>query len=142
MYSRLDHIHRAAPVLLGIVTMAGVAALAAWDIAPGLFPPQVHNFLAAFPLAMIAFAYLVYQWAHRPPFAEFVKASLLALAFLLWAANQYWPNLRHATLFNDAAIALFVFDVFLVIIGWPAQSPDESFAETYVDPHHSSEPAK
>lgn len=139
MYSRLDRIHRAAPVLLGIITMAGVATLAVWDVAPRLFPPQVHEFLAAFPLAMIAIAYLVYQWAHRPPLAEFVKASLLALAFLLWAANQYWPALHQATLFNDIAIALFVLDVFLVIIGWPPESPDESFAETYVAPHRSSE---
>jgi hypothetical protein len=37
-----------------------------------------------------------------------------------------------STLFNDVAIALFVLDVFLVIIGWPMTSPDESFAETYV----------
>ncbi len=34
-------------------------------------------------------------------------------------------------IFNDLAIALFVLDVFLVMIGWPATSPDEDFAETY-----------
>src|SRR5580704_4532469 len=38
-----------------------------------------------------------------------------------------------ATLFNDIAIALVVLDVFLVIIGWPTTSPDESFAETYIE---------
>jgi hypothetical protein len=27
----------------------------------------------------------------------------------------------------------FVLDVFLVMIGWPTTSPDESFAETYVE---------
>jgi hypothetical protein len=27
-----------------------------------------------------------------------------------------------------------VLDIFLVMIGWPATSPDESFAETYVAP--------
>lgn len=140
MYSRLDHVHRAVPVLLGIITLAGVAALATWDIAPRLFPLQAHEFLAAFPLAMIALAYLVYQWAHRPSLAEFVKAFLLALAFLLWAANQYWPALHQATLFNDIAIALFVLDVFLVMVGWPPESPDESFAETYAGPQRSSEP--
>jgi len=46
------------------------------------------------------------------------------LAF--WAANQLWPDLRQAVLFNDIAIALFVLDVFLVMVGWPATSPDES----------------
>jgi hypothetical protein len=50
-----------------------------------------------------------------------------------WAANQLWPDLPQATLFNDIAIALFVLDVFLVIIGWPTTSPDESFAETYIE---------
>jgi hypothetical protein len=39
-------------------------------------------------------------------------------------ANQLWPDLRQATLFNDIAIAPFVLDVFLVMIGWPAWLPD------------------
>jgi hypothetical protein len=80
---------------------------------------------------MIALTYIVYQCARRPVRTEFVKAIMLAFAFLFWAANQLWPDLRQATLFNDIAIALFVLDVFLVIVGWPATSPDESFAETF-----------
>ncbi len=131
MYIRLDRAHRALPVILGVVTLASVGVLFAWDILPAHFPANAHDLLAAFPLVMIACAYLVYQLAHRPPLAEFVKAILLAVAFLFWAANQFWPDLRQATLFNDIAIALFVLDVFLVMIGWPAASPDESFAETY-----------
>ena len=51
---------------------------------------------------------------------ELVKAIMLAVAFLFWAANQFWPNLPQATLFNDIAIALFVLDVFLVIVGLAA----------------------
>jgi hypothetical protein len=58
---------------------------------------------------------------------------LLAIAFLFWAANQLWPDIPLSMLFNDIAIALFVLDVFLVMIGWPGSSPDESFAETYVE---------
>jgi hypothetical protein len=96
-----------------------------------MFPARAHDFLASFPLALIALAYMVYQSAHRPARLEVVKAAMLAVAFLFWAANQLWPDLRQATLFNDVAIALFVLDVFLVIIGWPGTSPDESFAETY-----------
>ena len=130
MYIRLDRAHRALPVILGVVTLAGVGVLFVWDAFPQLFPARAHDLLAAFPLAMIAFAYLVYQSAHRPARQEAVKAILLAVAFLFWAANQLWPNLRQATLFNDIAIALFVLDVFLVMAGWPATSPDESFAET------------
>lgn len=130
MYLRLDRSHRFLPVLLGVVTLAGVGVLLVWDTFPRLFPAGSHDWIAAFPLAMIAVAYLVYQVAHRPPAREFLKAILLAVAFLFWAANQRWPDLREATLFNDIAIALFVLDVFLVIVGWPATSPDESFAET------------
>ena len=122
------------PVILGVLTLAGVGVLLAWDAFPRLFPVRAHDVLAAFPLAMIAFAYLVYQSAHRPARREFVKAILLAVAFLFWAANQFWPGARQATLFNDIAIALFVLDVFLVMIGWPASSPDESFAETWGEP--------
>ncbi|MFZ0394022.1 MAG: hypothetical protein WCF17_02710 [Terracidiphilus sp.] len=134
MYTRLQKSHRFLSVFFGAATLAGVAALFAWDADPRLFPARAHDYLAAFPLAMIALAYLVYQAARRPGRMEAMKAILLSAAFLFWAANQFWPGLPLATLFNDIAIALFVLDVFLVIIGWPATSPDESFAETWVSP--------
>jgi len=134
MHHRLDRIHRAAPVILGGFTLISVLVLLAWDAFPAYFPSGAHDILGAVPLGMIAFAYLVYQSERRPPFRELLKAIMLAAAFAFWAANQLWPNLHQATLFNDIAIALFVLDVFLVMIGWPATSPDESFAETYVAP--------
>jgi hypothetical protein len=134
MYRRLHPRRRLLSVILGTITMAGVGVLLVWDAAPRLFPARAHDFLGAFPLAMIAIAYIVYQVAHQPAPSEFLKAILLAIAFLFWAANQLWPDLRQATLFNDIAIALFVLDVFLVIIGWPATSPDEGFAESYSAP--------
>src|SRR5579864_5007833 len=139
MYIRLDRAHRILPVILGVITLASVVVLFAWDAFPRLFPAKAHSLLAAFPLAMIALAYLVYQTAHRPARMEVVKAVMLAVAFLFWAANQLWPDLSQATLFNDVAIALFVLDVFLVMIGWPATSPDESFAETYEAPPEDGE---
>ena len=95
---------------------------------------KAHDFLGALPLALIAIAYLIYQTIRRPGPAELFKAILLATAFLLWAANQFWAEAPRATLFNDIAIALFVLDVFLVIVGWPASSPDESFADSYKEP--------
>jgi len=137
MYSRLSRAHRVLPVILGVVTLASVVALLVWDVLPQFFPARAHDSLAAFPLTMIAIAYLVYNTAHRPSVLEFVKAIMLAVAFLFWAANQLWPDLRQATLFNDIAIALFVLDVFLVMIGWPSSSPDESFGETYAGPDDS-----
>ena len=134
MYTRLDRAHRAIPVALGAITLASVGMLLVWDFVPGLFPARAHDLLGAFPLAMIAFAYLVYQSVHRPSAKEWLKAVLLAIAFLFWAVNQFWRNPHQAMVCNDVAIALFVLDVFLVMVGWPAASPDESFGETYSKP--------
>jgi hypothetical protein len=130
MYIRLDRAQRFLPVFLGVLTLAAVGVLLVWDAFPRMFPAGSHDSIAALPLASIAVAYLAYQMAHRPAPKEFAKAAMLSAAFLFWAANQFWPDLRQATLFNDIAIALFVLDVFLVLVGWPATSPDESFAET------------
>lgn len=124
MSMSLDHGQRLLSIILGAVTLAGLAALLTWDIFPGLFPAGSHAILAAFPLAAIALAYLVCQIAQRPAPIEFLKAIMLALAFLFWAANQFWPNSSQATLFNDIAIALFVLDVFLVIVGKPRPMQD------------------
>ncbi|HEX7623075.1 MAG TPA: hypothetical protein VF400_05850 [Anaeromyxobacteraceae bacterium] len=128
---RLGRAHRATPAILGASSLAAVAVLLVWDGFPGLFPPRAHDFLGALPLALIACSYLAYQAIRRPEPLELLKAIMLAVAFLFWAANQLWPDIPRATLFNDVAIALFVLDVFLVIVGWPASVPDESFAETF-----------
>jgi hypothetical protein len=133
MYKRLDRAYRAMSLVVGVLTLVSLGLLLAWNINPKYFPIRAHGFLAAFPLAMIAIAYLLSQSALRPSAKEFLKAMMLTTAFFFWAANQLWPDLPQATLFNDIAIALFVLDVFLVIIGWPTTSPDESFAETYIE---------
>jgi hypothetical protein len=111
MYIRLDRARRAVPVTLGAITLAGVGLLFAWDLFSVSCPAGAHDFLAAFPMAMVAVSYLVYHSAHRPAPLEFVKAIMPAIAFLFWAANQLWPDLRRATLFSDIAIALVVLDV-------------------------------
>jgi asparagine N-glycosylation enzyme membrane subunit Stt3 len=129
MRKRLDRAHRFAAVVLGLLALCVVGILFLWDAIPQRFPAGAHDSLGAFPLAVIAFAYILYQSARRPPVREWVKAIVLAAAFLFWAANQLWPQARQATLCNDIAIGLFVLDVFLVMIGWPAAA-DESFAET------------
>lgn len=134
MRAKLADAHRAVPVFLGGLTLASVLVLLVSDALPRLFPVGAHAVLGALPLALIALAYLVYQTVRRPGLSEILKAVLLAIAFLFWAANQFWPDAAAANLFNDIAIALFVLDVFFVIVGWPASSPDESFAESYSDP--------
>lgn len=124
MHTASDRARRVVPLVLGMVTLAGVALLFVEDARPRLLPAGSHDVLAAFSLAMIACAYMVFQLLHRRPLAELVKTILLAAAFLFWAANQFWPNLPQASLYNDIAIGLFVLDVFFVIVGWPAGSSE------------------
>lgn len=125
-----DRAGKVSALILGVITFADVVLLFVQDAAPHLFPANSHAALAASSLALIAFAYLIFAAAHRGGAAELAKAVLLAAAFVFWAANQLWPNLPQAPLFNDVAIGLFVLDVFLVIAGWPAapkiSSPGES----------------
>ena len=128
MQTASDRARKLVPLVLGIVTLAAVALLFIEDAAPRLLPARSHDVLAAFSLATIALAYMVFQLAHRRPAAELVKTILLAAAFLFWAANQFWPNLPQASLFNDIAIGLFVLDVFFVIAGWP-DGPNESLLD-------------
>jgi hypothetical protein len=82
MYTRLGRSKRLIPAVLGGVTLAGVAVLLSLDALPNLFPSGSHEILAAFSLATIALAYLVYQIAHRPAAMELLKALMLAVAFL------------------------------------------------------------
>lgn len=119
MSIHLERVRKAIPPVLGGITLAGVVLLFVRDAAPGLFPARSHDFLAAFSLAMIAVAYLAFQWARRCAPMDMDKAVLLAAAFLFWAANQFWPNSPQAGMYNDIAIGLFILDVLLVIVGWP-----------------------
>jgi hypothetical protein len=96
MYKRLDRAHRAMSLVLGVLTLVSLGMLLAWNLYPKFFPIRAHGSLAAFPLAMIAIAYLLYQSARRPSAKEFLKAMMLAAAFLFWAANQLWPDLPQA----------------------------------------------
>lgn len=136
MRNRLDRARRMAPAILGVITLAAVAALLLTDALPLRFSVRCHDCLAAFSLAMIAAAYLAYQLALRPAPPELLKAALLAAAFLFWSANQVWPVAHQAVVFNDVAVALFVFDIFLVIVGWPPSAPDRSCAEASSSNEH------
>jgi hypothetical protein len=116
MYSRVARASRAVSLALAVFALTGAGILLTWDALPARFPGAGHAFLAAAPLVMIGVAYLVYQGAHRCPLREWIKAIMLAAAFLFWAANQLWPDSSRAVLFNDIAIGFFVLDVFLVMI--------------------------
>jgi hypothetical protein len=100
--------------------LLGVAVLLVCDATPGFFPAKVHWVMAPLSLGLTAVAILLFYFARGASPAEWTKALIVALAFLFWAANQICTDATIATDLNDIAIALFVLDVFLVIVGWPA----------------------
>jgi len=106
-----------------LAVLAG-GALAAVDLLPGI-PPRAHGIVSALPLVLIALSFLVYQAHSRPTLAQLAKASLLCVAFLLWALFQLFPAVPHSALLNDAAIVLLSLDVALIV--W---SPTEARGHT------------
>jgi hypothetical protein len=114
---------RIVPLLLAAITFASLFALLVWDVRPELFPQNAHALLGAFPLAMIAIAWLAHHAAQGGSLRDWLKAALLAAAFLFWSANQYLGNTHASTVCNDIAIALFVLDL-LWIIAAPPMIPE------------------
>jgi hypothetical protein len=111
------------PRSVAVVSLLALLPLIAWDLSPGSFPVRAHDLLGALPLALVGVACLAYPLARRAPASEVTKAGIAAAAFFAWAANQYWPDHPKATLMNDVAVALFVVDVVLGVLGWPRTSP-------------------
>jgi hypothetical protein len=120
---------RAVSTGIAALTLVGASMLLAGDASDRLFPAGAHKFFAALPLVLIAVAQVVDQAGRRASRAEWVKTSLLAFGFLFWAANQLCPDFRLAMVLNDVAIAAFILDAFVVIIGWPPGS-ERSESET------------
>jgi hypothetical protein len=132
---QVDRSLKAVPMTLGVTALTTVAPLIAWEVSPRLFPAKAHEFLAALPLALIALGYLAHKAAGKPGRAELLQAVLFAMAFLFWAANQFWAERAPAMLCNDIAIALFVLDAFLVMVGWSSNSPSREGAERTLGSH-------
>lgn len=109
---------------LALLTLLTLVPLLIWDAAPSSFPERAHDVLASVPLALIGVACVAHSLVRRSRMPDLVKSGALAAAFLFWAANQLWPDHPRATLFNDVAVALFVLDVFLSVVGWPAAAPE------------------
>ena len=113
-------IGRRVPRWIGLVAVAIAALLLVVDALPSRFGEGHHAALSALPLGCIALAYILHQPVRRPGAYQAAKALLLSAAFLLWAAYQLMPTLP--VIVNDAAIALFVLDIALVI-GEHSRSP-------------------
>jgi hypothetical protein len=100
---------------IGVAAVAVVLAigLLVADAIPDALGRESHALVSALPLALVALAYILHQPSRRPSLGQAVKAGLLCAAFLLWAAAQVRPSLPVAV--NDAAIALFVTDLALIV---------------------------
>lgn len=114
-------VSKPATATIGLSVVAAVAAvvlaigLLVADAIPGTLGSESHGLVSAVPLALVALAYLLHQPSRRPSAGQAVKAALLCAAFLLWAAAQVRPSLP--VMVNDAAIALFVTDLALIVGG-------------------------
>jgi hypothetical protein len=100
-------------VVVAVVAVAFAIALLIADAIPDALGPESHAVVSALPLGLVALAYMLHQPSRRPSLGQAVKAALLCAAFLLWAAAQVRPSLPVAV--NDAAIALFVTDLALIV---------------------------
>lgn len=105
---------------VAVLSLVTLVPLLVWDVAPAMFPVRAHDLFGAVPLAIVAVACVAYPLSRKARPAEVAKASIAAAAFFAWAANQYWPDHPQATRMNDVAVALFVLDVVLAVLGWPA----------------------
>ena len=97
------------------VTVISSLALVAWDVAPGRFPARAHDILGALPPALIAVTFLAHEVVRRASRPELAKGLLVAVAFLFWGANAYWPDIPATTLLNDVAVVLFVVDLLITM---------------------------
>jgi hypothetical protein len=118
--------------LAGWLTVAAVLASAALlfsDAAPHLIAlfrlliaqiPRAwtwfdHAPLSALPLLLAGASYVALQALLRPPALELFRRLMLGGAFLLWGVVQLMPASALATDLGDVVIALYVFDLALMV---------------------------
>ena len=111
---RRDRSKRAVRSIAGAALVAAVVVLVL-DSSAAFVDDTTHRLLSSAPLIAIAIAYLWLQMVAMPGRRELLERALLGLAFLLWALSQLIDPSRLATIANDGAILLFVFDLGLII---------------------------
>jgi hypothetical protein len=74
-----------------------------------------HAPLSAMPLLLAGSSYLVLQAALRPAPMELLRRLMLGSAFVLWGIVQLMPPSPLATHLGDLVIALYVFDLGLMV---------------------------
>jgi hypothetical protein len=87
---------------------AGLLLLSDLPFASG----RLHIYLSSIPLAIAGIGYAILQLRLGPPRGTLLKRLLLAVTFVLWAADQLLPPGRVATVIGDVVIAAYVLDLF------------------------------
>ena len=82
--------------------------ISALGIAPGA--------VSAAPLLLIGVSFLVVQAITRPRWTEFLRNTLLAIAFLLWGVVQTMGHTALSAKLGDVVIVLYVLDLAWVIL--------------------------
>jgi hypothetical protein len=108
---------RIVTALLLTVALASSVLLLGLDVSDGFRESDARRVISALPLIAIALACLAFHATWTPEPVDLLKRVLLSAAFLFWAANQLFPTEGWAPIANDAAIALFVLDLALILWG-------------------------
>jgi hypothetical protein len=106
---------RAVTVLLLALALTSSLVLLILDVSQGFRESDARRVVSALPLIAIALACLAFHATWTPEPFDLLKRVLLSSAFLFWAAAQLFPREGWTPVANDAAIALFVLDLALIL---------------------------
>jgi hypothetical protein len=117
-----------------VLAIVASAALLLADAAPALTSASFritvltsrHGSLSALPLLAAGLCYLALQVVLRPRPWQLLKHAMLGAAFVLWGIVQLMPAGVLATNLGDIVIALYVFDLSLIVhseLTSPSASP-------------------
>ena len=84
-------------------------------LAPRAWARLDHAPLSAMPLLLAGSSYIALQAALRPAPMELLRRLMLGSAFVLWGIVQLMPPSTLATDLGDLVIALYVFDLGLMV---------------------------
>ena len=117
---------RAASTLFFWLAILGAVAVLTIDGARFFFPGVMGWHLkSAFPLIFVGLSCACVQFAVPRPGKQLLMGLAVAVAFILWGAEQFVPNPAVVLLMDDLVVFLFVVDLSLLIRGYLKQKRGE-----------------
>jgi hypothetical protein len=100
---------------LAVFTAIGIVALRLiHSFQPDLLPWTLKS---AIPLILIGVAFASLQFVLPRSRRQILLGLMVALAFILWGAEQFLANQAIASFIDDVVVLLFVLDLSIVICG-------------------------